>query len=99
MQYSAIPLNDGNLRPHQIDAKRNIFDAWDVYNAVMLQMPTGTGKTYLFTSIIKDLVDFYKSNRKEIRILVCAHRMELLDQISDSLNKYGIPHGFIQGNR
>ena len=99
MQYSAIPLNDGNLRPHQIDAKRKIFDAWDVYNAVMLQMPTGTGKTYLFTSIIKDLVDFYKSNRKEIRILVCAHRMELLDQISDSLNKYGIPHGFIQGNR
>ncbi len=99
MQYSAIPLHDGNLRQHQIDAKRKIFDAWDEFNAVMLQMPTGTGKTYLFTSIIKDLIDYYKSQKLEINILVCAHRMELLDQISSSLSRYGIPHGFIQGNR
>lgn len=96
MIYSTIPVNNGNLRKHQIDAKNAILRAWDSYDSVMLQMPTGTGKTYLFTSIIKDLIAFYKSNKREINILVVAHRLELLDQIAASLKKYGISCGFIQ---
>ncbi len=99
MIYSTIPVNNGNLRKHQIDAKNAILRAWDSYDSVMLQMPTGTGKTYLFTSIIKDLIAFYKSNKWEINILVVAHRLELLDQIATSLKNYGIPCGFIQGTR
>ena len=99
MKYSSILRHDGNLRSYQIDAKEQIFRAWDTYDSVMLQMPTGTGKTFLFTSIIKDIVDFYKSNKLEINILIVAHRIELLDQISASLKKYGVPHGFIQGTR
>lgn len=99
MIYSAIPVENGNLRKHQIDAKNAILRAWDSYGSVMLQMPTGTGKTYLFTSIIKDIVSYYKSRKQEINILVVAHRIELLEQISDSLKKYGVPCGFIQGNR
>ena len=99
MIYSAIPVNNGNLRPHQLAAKSDILRAWDSYDSVMLQMPTGTGKTYLFTSIIKDLISHYKSQKLEINILVVAHRIELLDQIEASLNNYGIPCGFIQGTR
>lgn len=99
MIYSAIPVNNGNLRPHQLAAKNDILRAWDTYDSVMLQMPTGTGKTYLFTSIIKDLISHYKSQKMEINILVVAHRIELLDQIAASLNNYGIPCGFIQGTR
>lgn len=99
MIYSTIPVNNGNLRKHQIDAKNAILRAWDSFDSVMLQMPTGTGKTYLFTSLIKDLISFYKSQKREINILVVAHRIELLDQIADSLNNYGIPCGFIQGTR
>lgn len=99
MIYSTIPVNNGNLRKHQIDAKNAILRAWDSYDSVMLQMPTGTGKTYLFTSIIKDLIAFYKSNKWEINILVVAHRIELIDQIAASLKNYGIPCGFIQGTR
>ena len=99
MVYSSIPVDNGNLRQHQIDAKKNILRAWDIYDSVMLQMPTGTGKTYLFTSIIKDCIAYYKSLKKEINILVVAHRIELLDQIASSLKKYGIPCGFIQGTR
>ena len=99
MIYSAIPVNNGNLRPHQLAAKNDILRAWDTYDSVMLQMPTGTGKTYLFTSIIKDLISHYKSQKMEINILVVAHRIELLDQITTSLNNYGIPCGFIQGTR
>lgn len=99
MVYSSIPVTNGNLRPHQLDAKKNILRAWDTYDSVMLQMPTGTGKTYLFTSIIKDLISYYKVQKLEINILVVAHRIELLEQIADSLMKYGISCGFIQGNR
>lgn len=65
----------------------------------MLQMPTGTGKTYLFTSLINDLLCNYKRLHKEINILVVAHRTELLDQISATLSRFGISHGFIQGAR
>lgn len=65
----------------------------------MLQMPTGTGKTYLFTSLINDIINTYKTAHKDIKILIVAHRTELLDQISATLNKFGIAHGFIQGAR
>ena len=87
------------LRPHQIEAKAKIFDAWSKYDSVMLQMPTGTGKTYLFTSLINDIINTYKMAHKDIKILIVAHRTELFDQISATLNKFGIAHGFIQGAR
>lgn len=99
MNYSQLKQYNENLRKHQIEAKGKIFDAWDTCDAVMLQMPTGTGKTYLFTSIVNDLLAAYKELHKDVHILVVAHRMELLDQISATLSKFGIPHGFIQGTR
>lgn len=99
MNIPEIELNNASLKVHQIDAKRKIFTAWINSDSVMLQMPTGTGKTYLFTSIIKDLLRAYKQARKEINILVVAHRTELLDQISATLSRFDIPHGFIQGAR
>lgn len=99
MQYSFIPQNNGNLRQHQIDAKRQIFEAWDNYDSVMLQMPMGTGKTYLFVSLINDLLQYYKERHEELHILIIAHRTELIDQISASLSHYGIRHGIVQGNR
>jgi superfamily II DNA or RNA helicase len=99
MEYKSIQQNVGNLRAHQKEAKAKIFAAWDEVDAVMLQMPTGTGKTFLFTSLIKDIINHYKTTRTTLNILVVAHRTELLDQISASLHKYDIPHGFIQGSR
>lgn len=99
MDFSQIIQDNTNLRPHQIEAKAKIFEAWTKYDSVMLQMPTGTGKTYLFTSLINDLLCNYKRLHKEINILVVAHRMELLDQISATLSRFGISHGFIQGAR
>ena len=99
MLYSGLNQHNSNLREHQIEAKGKIFDAWDKYDSVMLQMPTGTGKTYLFTSIVNDLLAAYKEAHHDIHILVVAHRMELLDQISATLSRFGIAPGFIQGAR
>ena len=99
MDFTQLKQHNNNLREHQIEAKRKIYDAWNRHDAVMLQMPTGTGKTYLFTSIVNDLLSTYKEWHKDIHILIVAHRVELLDQISAALSKFGIPHGFIQGTR
>lgn len=99
MNYSLFPQHNDHLRAHQIEAKRKIFDAWDTCDAVMLQMPTGTGKTYLFTSIVNDLLTAYKERHREIHILIVVHRTELVDQISATLSRFGIAHGFIQGSR
>ena len=97
MEFLNVVLDNAELREHQVLAKTKIFEAWQNNNSVMLQMPTGTGKTYLFVSIIKDIVRTYKAVHKEINILVVAHRTELLEQISTTLEKFGVPHGFIQG--
>lgn len=99
MDFASFIQDNTVLRPHQIEAKAKIFEAWNKYDSVMLQMPTGTGKTYLFTSLINDIINTYKLAHKDIKILIVAHRTELLDQISATLNKFGISHGFIQGAR
>ncbi len=98
-QYSDICKEDKSLRPYQEKAKREIFESWDKVDNVMFQMPTGTGKTRLFTSIIRD-INQYSLNRKEaVKILIVAHRTELIDQISESLEKYCVPHNVIGGSR
>lgn len=99
MDFLKLEQDNANLRTHQKEAKQKIFEGWTECDSILLQMPTGTGKTYLFTSIINDLVSNYKKNHKEINILVVAHRMELIDQISETLSRFGIAHGFIQGDR
>lgn len=81
--------NDTQLRPYQTEQKANILQAWSEAQRVMFQMPTGTGKTRLFVSLIRDI----KQQQPKARILIVAHRTELIDQISYSLSThYGLNH-------
>lgn len=97
--YSEIARYDNKLRSYQQEAKQNIFASWDECNNVMFQMPTGTGKTRLFTSIIGDFNIWNVVNSTDKKILIIAHRIELIEQISESLTKYNIPHGIIAGGK
>lgn len=97
--YSEIARIDNTLRPYQQEAKEKIFSAWDEHGNVMFQMPTGTGKTRLFTSIISDIKTWGILNSVDTKILIIAHRIELIEQISESLSKYRIPHGVIAGGK
>lgn len=91
-----LRFKDTDLRPYQNDNKEQIYEYWKDNRAVMLQMPTGTGKTRLFVSILKDLHKYAVELRKQIRVLVLVHRVELIDQISEELGvRYGLAHGFI----
>lgn len=97
--YQEISRIDRTLRPYQQEAKENIFAAWDECDSVMFQMPTGTGKTRLFTSLISDIKAWSILSEINTKILIVAHRIELIEQISDNLDKYGIAHGIIAGGK
>lgn len=95
--YSEICMKDISLRDYQQQAKELIFSQWDSVDNIMYQMPTGTGKTRLFTSIIRDINVWGLRNSQRQRILIIAHRSELIEQIDRSLNKYHVAHGIIAG--
>ena len=97
--YSEICRIDRTLRPYQQDAKEQIFASWDGCESIMFQMPTGTGKTRLFTSIIGDITTWSVIQSRETKILIIAHRIELIEQISESLERYKISHGIIAGGK
>ena len=92
--FSHIESNVTGLRPYQAQIKKDIYDLWDSIGNVMLQMPTGTGKTIVFTSIVRDILHWCRLNSPESKILIIAHRKELIEQASDKLSN--IAHGIIQ---
>ena len=97
--YSDIYKEDPELRPYQQKAKKEIFESWDEVDNVMFQMPTGTGKTRLFTSIISDINKYSIQRREAVKILIIAHRTELIKQIGKHLEKYKVPHNIIVGGK
>lgn len=97
LDFSKIdPGHDTSLRDYQIENKRRVYEAWETMRSVMLQMPTGTGKTRLFASIARDIFDYGVSINKTFKVLILAHRKELIEQISDHIGqKYSLVHGLI----
>lgn len=68
------------LRPYQIEAAKAVRAEWQKgHNKTLLVLPTGTGKTIVFCRIAEDIV------REGGRVLILAHRGELLDQAADKL--------------
>lgn len=88
---------DETLRPYQQEIKSKIYEEWQTKKSVMIQMPTGTGKTKLFCSIIKDVHKYSAENKKAYKVLVLTHKQELVRQTGLELGlKYGLAHGIIQ---
>lgn len=70
------------LRPYQQQAKDAIFSEWE--NGVkktLLVLPTGCGKTIVFAKVAEECV------KGGSRVLILAHRGELLDQAADKIGK------------
>lgn len=69
-----------SLRPYQAEAKTAIMREWDGgRRKTLVSLPTGSGKTIIFSAVIEECV------RNGARVLVLAHRGELLDQAADKL--------------
>ena len=97
INYNEFYQKDITLRDYQQLAKQMIFSKWNVVDNILYQMPTGTGKTRLFTSIIRDISVWGLRRNINYRILIIAHRSELIEQSSRSLDKYHIRHGILAG--
>lgn len=97
IDYNEFCQKDITLRDYQQLAKEKIFSKWNCVDNILYQMPTGTGKTRLFTSIIRDINVWGLRHNINYRILIIAHRSELIEQSSHSLDKYHIKHGVLAG--
>ena len=70
------------LRPYQQQARERIHAEWENgHTRTLLVLPTGTGKTIVFASVAADQV------RAGHRVLILAHRGELLEQAADKLQR------------
>ena len=70
------------LRPYQKEAKESIFTEWENgIQKTLLVLPTGCGKTIVFAKVAEECV------KQGDRVLILAHRGELLQQASDKIAK------------
>lgn len=70
------------LRPYQQQAKDAIFSEWkNGIKKTLLVLPTGCGKTIVFAKVAEECV------KGGSRVLILAHRGELLDQAADKIGK------------
>lgn len=80
------------LRDYQDSAVQAVRDSFrNGHKKTLLVSPTGSGKTVIFSYIAAGMA---KNNK---RILIVAHRRELLKQISGALKKVGVSHGILSG--
>ena len=69
------------LFDYQREMKASVLEAFCTHDAVMCQMPTGTGKTHLLAAVVSDFA-------KGKLVWVVAHRRELTDQIKRTWDTY-----------
>ena len=80
------------LRDYQQDMLDRLEKAWKRHRSVMVQMPTGTGKTHLLAAVIVDSLH----GQPDTQVLVVAHRRELLGQIRQTLASSGLTGGQVR---
>ena len=83
-------MNEITLRPYQAEAGERIHREWDEgRKRTLLVLPTGCGKTIVLSHVARDEAE------KGKRVLIMAHREELLTQAADKLRAAtGLEAGF-----
>jgi DNA repair protein RadD len=73
------------LRPYQLEGERRIRDAFaQGFRAPLYVLSTGGGKTITFSSIA------HSAERRGRRVLILCHRVELVEQIVESLKNFDV---------
>jgi superfamily II DNA or RNA helicase len=96
MENEILIAEPRKLYPYQEEAVNNIFDkliALPPNANLLFQLPTGGGKTIIFSEIAKRYIE--KFNKK---VLILTHRIELSYQTSDVLLEKGIPNKIINSS-
>ena len=100
------------LRDYQAEICRKVNAAFAAHRSVMMQMPTGTGKTVVLASLVRQYLGLAPAaddssrgtacgtaGAPRCRVLVVAHRIELITQTQALLERFGIGSGVIAGGR
>ena len=85
--------SDKDLYSYQKGAIDKIFDSFDNSREdyhLLYQLPTGGGKTVIFSEIVRQ----YLKNHKK-KVLVMTHRIELCKQTSNVLSEFGVENKII----
>ena len=89
-------MKEIQLYDYQKDMVQQIEEAFKTHQSVMVQMPTGTGKTILLSEVVKSEKikgknpDGVKSEERRVKNLcvwIVVHRRELVEQIKETLAK------------
>ena len=75
------------LRDYQIEICERVREAFARHRSVMMQMPTGTGKTVVLAEIVREYlnVNVNVNVKGGCNVLIVAHRRELVEQIQQAL--------------
>ena len=76
-------MKDIQLYDYQREMSERIEKAFESHQSVMVQMPTGTGKTILLAEVVKS----EKLKGKNPCVWIVVHRRELVEQIKETLAK------------
>ena len=69
------------LRDYQIEICEKVNEAFKAHRSVMVQMPTGTGKTVVLASLVQQFLH----DNTDSAVVIVAHRKELVEQIQNTL--------------
>lgn len=79
-----------SLRNYQHQAVADLRESYrSGHKRPLLVSPTGSGKTVLFSYMASE------ARKRDNRVMILAHRAELLEQISNTLRQFSVAHGFI----
>ena len=87
------------LRNYQREMLGRLEKAWVDHRSVMVQMPTGTGKTVLLAEVIRQEMgneELGMMNGNSKGILIVAHRRELIEQIRQTLRAFGLSQEWVR---
>ena len=106
------------LRDYQIEICERVREAFRKHRSVMMQMPTGTGKTVVLAELVQQYLNLAPNRNinnsvvgiddaagpgtscaERCRVLIVAHRIELIEQTGEHLKRYDIDYGVIAGGK
>lgn len=86
------------LRDYQTDIMARIIDEWQRCKSVMVQMPTGTGKTRVLAALVNEELNANNETTGRTRsVWIVAHRRELVEQIKETVEQF-IIHNWVKPN-
>lgn len=87
------------LRSYQEELYNLIKNELKTHKSICVESPTGSGKSVLLASIINAIHEKNNKWKTSNRVYIIVHQHFLLQQMSEHLDKWYVPHGLITGGK